>query len=110
MLAATLRDFEAAWRDEVTPIWLPETMVLSASAIPASWSVTSDSLAVWLAAEIGAERLILVKSGTLPARADDAAALSDAGVVDEAFTHFARGRSFKLQAVSGVDAALKALW
>src|SRR6188508_2518703 len=42
------------------PVWLPTRMVLAAD-IPASWEVTSDSLAAWLVAKLGARRLLLVK-------------------------------------------------
>jgi aspartokinase-like uncharacterized kinase len=110
ILAASQHEFEAAWRERMMPIWLPTQMVLSEPRIPASWSVTSDSLAAWLAVDIGAKRLVLVKSCALPACTDNAVALADAGIVDEAFAHFAQGRAFELQTVSGVDAALKALW
>lgn len=53
------------------PVWSPGKMALADSYIPASWNVTSDSLAAWLAGRIGAGRLLLVKqahpvSGNLP--------------------------------------------
>jgi len=61
---------------------------LGASNIPQSWDVTSDSLAAWLAGEIGAERLLLVKHvepthGTI--RVADLAAHD---IVDNAFANF----------------------
>jgi aspartokinase-like uncharacterized kinase len=34
---------------------------LSLEALPASWQVTSDSIAAWVADRVGAERLVLVK-------------------------------------------------
>ncbi|PZQ11630.1 MAG: aspartate kinase [Ancylobacter novellus] len=42
-------------------IWLPAAMALAAP-LPASWDVTSDSLSLWLAATLGADRLVLLKS------------------------------------------------
>ena len=42
-------------------------MVLSATDIAQSWSVTSDSLAAWLAGKIGAGRLWIVKRAKLSA-------------------------------------------
>jgi 5-(aminomethyl)-3-furanmethanol phosphate kinase len=108
-LAESPAQFDAAWRAGQTPVWLPAPMVLAAAAIPASWDVTSDSLAAWLAGEIDAARLLLVKSCTLTADTLSARALVDAGVVDGCFAHFVEGGRCKWQVVSGVDAALRAL-
>jgi aspartokinase-like uncharacterized kinase len=63
-----------------TPVWAPLRMA-SAAGIPASWDITSDSLAAWLAGRLGASRLILVKHGA----AASAATLASRGVVDPAF-------------------------
>lgn len=55
---------------------------------PASWDITSDSLAAWLATALQAERLVLVKS--VPAPPDsDALQWQAAGLVDAAFAHYA---------------------
>jgi dihydroneopterin aldolase len=69
----------ALWRGR-TPIWSPERMTLAAGLKP-SWDLTSDSLAVWLAGQLGAERLILVKHGA-PGTAVE---LVRDGVVDPLF-------------------------
>jgi aspartokinase-like uncharacterized kinase len=50
--------------------------------LPASWDVTSDTLAAWLAGEIGADRLVLVKSARLPLGPTPTAALARDGIVD----------------------------
>ena len=75
---------EAAMRDVLrrggTPIWSPERMALAAGLQP-SWDLTSDSLAVWLAGQLGAGRLILVKHGA----PGSAAELVRGGVVDPLF-------------------------
>ncbi|MFZ5790382.1 MAG: hypothetical protein ACOY3L_06745 [Pseudomonadota bacterium] len=44
------------------PVWLPTRMALGRPDIPESWDVTSDSLAAWLAAQLQADGLVLVKS------------------------------------------------
>jgi len=79
-----LADSEAALRDALrrgrTPIWSPERMALAAG-LQASWDLTSDSLAVWLAGQLGAERLILVKHGA----SGSAGELVRRGVVDPLF-------------------------
>jgi 5-(aminomethyl)-3-furanmethanol phosphate kinase len=36
------------------------------NGLPASWDVTSDTIAAWMALSIGADRLILLKSAPLP--------------------------------------------
>lgn len=66
------------------PVWMPSSMVLRAD-VAQSWDVTSDSLAAWLAARIGADRVFLVKHAK---NTSARAALKDliaAGIVDEAF-------------------------
>lgn len=63
------------------PIWLATRMVLDRPDIPASWEVTSDSLAAWLAARLRAEGLLLVKSVPVPA-GSTVEALAARGVVD----------------------------
>lgn len=43
-------------------IWLPTDALLLVDEIEQSWRVTADSLALWLASQIAAEQLTLVKS------------------------------------------------
>jgi 5-(aminomethyl)-3-furanmethanol phosphate kinase len=86
-IAASDEAIAAALREGHVPVWAPSAMVLAAKDIPASWDVTSDSLAAWLAGRVGATRLLLVKHGapSQPVSADELAAR---GVVDTAFSHF----------------------
>jgi aspartokinase-like uncharacterized kinase len=84
------------------PVWAPSRMVQKARRraaspssrervdIPASWDVTSDSLAVWLAHKLRARRLFLIKQ--VPAEVQGSAGqsvtaehLARTGVVDKAF-------------------------
>lgn len=64
-------------------VWLPEVTELDRDGIPASWAVTSDSLAAWLAGKLNAKRLVLVKS-KIPAGLDPIL-LRETGIVDTAF-------------------------
>lgn len=57
------------------PTVLPDT--------PASWDITSDSLAAWLASALRADQLVLVKARA--ARGSTPAAWRDEGLVDAAF-------------------------
>lgn len=70
-------------------VWLPWRLAGREPTIPASWEVTADSLAAWLARRLGATALVLVKSAPAPAgcpRPEDLAAM---GLVDPAFPRFA---------------------
>ena len=58
---------------------LPAALPLD--ALPASWEVTSDSIAAWVADQVGAGRLVLVKEvdglyASWPARGEPLARLS----------------------------------
>jgi dihydroneopterin aldolase len=74
--------------DGKVPVWLPARMALAEAAIPASWDVTSDSLAAWLAGRLGAERLVLVKHVDAKEKAMRAADLAARDIVDRAFADF----------------------
>lgn len=67
-------------------VWLPGREVLADRCIEASWELTSDSLAAWLAGQLGAEHLLLVKSVTPASRSGDLGDLVEAGVIDRAFS------------------------
>lgn len=51
----------AAMRLGQIPILTPSRWLRQADPLPHSWDVTSDSIAAWVAREIGATRLILIK-------------------------------------------------
>lgn len=87
-LAATLDNIGLALCGGKIPVWLPEKMALAASEVPASWEVTSDSLAAWLAGICGASRLLLIKSVDLKAPSP-AHTLAAKKIIDPAFPQFA---------------------
>jgi aspartokinase-like uncharacterized kinase len=87
-LAESLDSIRCSLVNGQVPVWLSSRMVLGAHDIPHSWDVTSDSLAAWLAGEIGADRLLLVKH-VEPARGTmRAAELAARAIVDKAFANF----------------------
>lgn len=45
-------------------IWLPDDSLLDEPDLPHNWNVSSDSIALWLATKLSAQRLILIKSVT----------------------------------------------
>jgi 5-(aminomethyl)-3-furanmethanol phosphate kinase len=67
------------------PVWMPSAMVLEAEDIGQSWSVTSDSLAAWLAGRIGADNLLLIKHAKHLRGRANLKDLTAAGVLDETF-------------------------
>ncbi|TGD96032.1 uridylate kinase [Methylobacterium nonmethylotrophicum] len=70
------------------PVWDPSALAAGHPEIPESWDVTSDSLALWLAARLCARTCLLVKSAD-PAPGAGPAELARAGLVDAAFPGFA---------------------
>ena len=93
---AAVRTALAAGR---VPVWLPLDLLAGHGAIEESWRVTSDSLALWLAGELGAARLVLVKSGALPEAEADAADLAARGLLDAAFPAFAASAGIAIDCV-----------
>lgn len=87
--AASESELTAILKHGDVALWLPSAMTLRASDIPASWSVTADSLAAWLAARLVARRLVLVKA----LRADQIGGSMDEirarQIVDADFPNFA---------------------
>ena len=71
-----------------TTIWLPDPDTLPTREVPATWEVTSDSLAAWLARKIGADHLLLVKSAVLPEGEFSAGHAVAQGWIDSAFPTF----------------------
>jgi 5-(aminomethyl)-3-furanmethanol phosphate kinase len=86
--ADSLDSIRRSLADAHVPVWLPTRMALGATEIPHCWDVTSDSLAAWLAGQIGAERLLLIKHIELARGTVRAADLAARGIVDKAFADF----------------------
>ena len=104
-LADSMHEMHDLLARELTPVWSPAPMVLEAG-LPATWSITSDSLSAWLAGRLHAERLILVKYGGRGVSADN---LSNLGIVDPAFPDFFRGASTPTFLASPDESELLAL-
>jgi aspartokinase-like uncharacterized kinase len=69
-------DIDAALDERYVPVLAPYRWIREADPLPHSWDVTSDSISAWVAAQVGASRLVLVK----PPGA------SGPGIVDPCFT------------------------
>src|SRR6185369_2886017 len=82
-------------------LWVPYTALRDAPDLLTSWEVTSDSLSLWLARRLNAERLIVVKSATL----DPALTLGEltaTGVLDARFAVWAHDAAFRIE-IAQVD-------
>jgi aspartokinase-like uncharacterized kinase len=76
-------------RSKKPMVWLPSRMALATRDIIASWDMTSDSLAAWLAWTLDATHLLLVKSRDV-AGPITLHGLADAGIVDPLFPTYAQ--------------------
>jgi dihydroneopterin aldolase len=83
--APSLQDMERALRGGTVPVWLPSSLAIPAPDIRASWDITSDALAAWLAGKLGADALLLVKQTAAFSSADDVASLTAREIVDAGF-------------------------
>jgi dihydroneopterin aldolase len=87
-VADSMAGLRRALADDRVPVWLPARMAMKAADIPASWQVTSDSLAAWLAGKLRAARLLLLKQVELPRHPVGVNELVERGIVDPAFPRF----------------------
>ena len=76
-------EIDAINKKSAIPVWFPGKLLAGQPDIPASWQVTSDSLALWFAGKINAEALILVKSASN--KTPDVDQLAATGYLDEYF-------------------------
>ena len=76
-------EIDAINKKSTIPVWFPGKLLAGQPDIPASWQVTSDSLALWFAGKINAEALILVKSASN--KTPDVDQLAATGYLDEYF-------------------------
>ena len=54
-------EIESALKRRRIPVLAPYQWLRDVDPLPHSWDVTSDSIAAWVAGQVGAERLVLVK-------------------------------------------------
>lgn len=80
-------------------IWSPDIAELDQAGIAASWDITSDSLAAWLASRVSADALFLIKSCPIPAEASFSE-LQQQGILDAGFLHFTRNLSANITIIN----------
>lgn len=85
-------------------LWVPLELLRQTPDELTNWDVTSDSLAVWLAKRLNAERLIVVKSCEVHDEwQPDWPALADAGVIDRGFAGFACDAPFPIGLINKAE-------
>jgi 5-(aminomethyl)-3-furanmethanol phosphate kinase len=81
-----------------TAVWLPMEWTRTQADAMANWDVSADSMAVHLARQLNAERLVVVKSCEIDGSAT-LARLSQEGVLDRRFASIADGAAFPISIV-----------
>ncbi len=94
--AAAVAEIHEALRNGQIAVWMPHEMVVADPSIPESWDVTSDSLAAWLAKQLNASDLLLVKSLKIDGPQPRIEDLMRRGWVDPAFEKFTSGVQFRI--------------
>ena len=89
-VAASQAEIRRVLHSGHTALWLPLGARRDRPSADAHWDVTSDSLALDLARELNAERLVIVKACKIPESAN-LSELSAAGILDRRFATAAAG-------------------
>ena len=98
-IAHTIAAIQEQLSQQKTVIWSPDIIELDNAGIEASWDITSDSLAAWLAKTLSATELILIKSAVI----DDSLTLdqlAEQDIIDKAFCDFVAQATFKTRIVN----------
>ncbi|GAB6141333.1 hypothetical protein JCM14076_20620 [Methylosoma difficile] len=83
-------------------VWSPDIAELDQAGIAASWDITSDSLAAWLAGALSAQELLLIKAAPVDASLS-AGQLAALGLVDAAFCGFVRQAAYRINVMAEAD-------
>ena len=95
-LAARKSDIATVLHKGRAAIWLPFELQRDEPDSRTNWGATSDTIALDLARELNAERLVVVKSCVIDPT-QTLAQLGATGVLDEGFADRARGAAFPIE-------------
>lgn len=98
-IARTVAAIQNPLNRQQTVIWSPDIAELDNAGIEASWDITSDSLAAWLAHRLSATELILVKSAAIN-NTLNLQQLAERQIIDKAFCDFAAHAAFTIHIVN----------
>jgi 5-(aminomethyl)-3-furanmethanol phosphate kinase len=103
-LAASQAEIRHALHSGATALWLPFAKCQDKPGEDTNWDVSADSLALELARELNAERLVIVKACKLPHSAS-LADLSGAGILDRRFASAAAGAACAIDVIQRSELA-----
>jgi len=98
-IARSIVDIRTQLHQQKPVIWSPDIVELECAGIQASWDITSDSLAAWLAKTLGATELILVKSVDIDLNLS-LQQLTIQNIVDKGFCDLVRQAAFQIQIIN----------
>jgi len=99
VIAHTVGAIQAQLDRKQVVIWSPDISELDNAGIKASWDITSDSLAAWLAKTLSATELILIKSAVIDVSLS-LRQLAEQQIVDKAFCDFVSQAAFTTQIIN----------
>ena len=103
-LTTTLAEIRQVLHTGQTALWLPLDILRDQPGPDADWEVTSDSLALDLARQLNAERLVLVKACAVDPNAS-LAELREVGVLDQRFPSWARNAALPIDLLQSGELA-----
>ena len=80
-------------------LWSPRKVLFDQTVIPATWDITSDSLAAWLANQMGAQELSLMKSLDMGLDQGSPIEWQAKGWVDAAFCEMTQSAPYTIRLV-----------
>ena len=99
VLASNISDIQQTLLKQSVVIWMPDLEELNAFGVEASWNISSDSLAAWLAKQLTASELILVKSAEIPLKLD-IQQMQKLNLLDQAFNEYSNNASYKITVIN----------
>jgi hypothetical protein len=103
-LARDKAEIHQVLRGGQTAVWLPYEWLRDRAGADTSWDTSSDSIALDLARQLNAERLVVVKSCAIDPTAS-LAELGEAGVLDRRFASIAAGANFPIELIHRAELA-----
>ncbi len=94
----TIEDLNSKAQAAMT-VWLPDYRELQNTELEADWSVSSDSIALWLAQYLSAQEVVLVKSASVDPEASLEQMQHD-GLLDAGFQALAVKGKVKIKVIS----------
>lgn len=108
VLGADERELERTVHSGRVALWMPLQLLRREADELTNWDVTSDSLALWLANRLNAERLILVKSCPVPEMtpaSGEWTVLAAHGIVDRRFPALAANAAHPIHLLERTELA-----